>query len=435
MNTAILNTPLGLVMNTDLQKDFSTILNSDAMDFIIALHEKFNNKRLSILKQRVMKANITSGQTSHSTDNPNMDALKLPTELLDVSSSMKLAAKTLINPDVSTSSVKHLIVSLSGNNYEENCQEHQAIFDFLRNQTIDSSIYFEPRPLVNEEPSLSIHDLAASAALYDFGLYFFNNAYELVNQEKNPSFTLSGIYSADDAKWWNDIFVFAQSYIGLPSGTVKVQVDLGAVPSVQNINGILRELKQHLALTSFETRAYLKSHVKTHFQVPRMILPNLDQISVESPFLADVLDYLVHTSHKLGIPCIINTHISSEIKKAFPLDFKYVVDKGFDGVSIINQEEASYIHDLLLENTNQISNKRLDVTANTINLERTPTGTVTEQGVVECLKSFRNSIGATFKQLISDESLEALILKQWINHEYKTVSGKTIDLDYCLSVR
>ncbi|MEQ8239178.1 MAG: hypothetical protein RIA69_08180 [Cyclobacteriaceae bacterium] len=433
MNTATLNTPLGLVMKTDLQKDFSTVLNSDAMDFIIALHEKFNNKRLSLLEQRVMKTDLASEQKSHSAD-PDIEVLRLSTEPLDVSTSMKLTAKTLVNSDFSPKYVKQLIVSLDGKNYEENCQEHQAIFEFLRDQNIDSSIYFEPRSLATREANLSIHELEASAALYDFGLYFFNNAYELVNLEKNPSFTLSGIYSAEEAKWWNDVFVFAQSYIGLPSGTIKAQVDLSTVPAIQNIEGILFELKQHLVFTSFDTRAYLISHVKRYFQVSRMTMPNLDQISIESPFLTTVIDYIVHSSHRMSVPCIVNTHISNDLKRDFQLDFNRVVDKGFDGAFVRNQAEADYVNDLLSKN-NQISNKRLDLTGIAINLERTPTGTITEQGVAQCLRHFKNSIASSFSELTTDESLEILILKNWINHECLTVSGKKIDLNYCLSIR
>jgi malate synthase len=435
MNTAILNTPLGLVMNNDIQQNFPEILNDSAMDFIIALHEKFNHKRLSLLQQRVMSADLKTNQLKDKVDQLDWEINNIPKELLNASSSLKLSATAIDKYDPASIGAKQLIVRLEGKSYEENCQEHQAIFNFIKTTDVASAIYFEPRHIATEEADLNIHELNASAALYDFGLYFFNNAYELINLGKTPCFSISGISTSEEAKWWNHVFVFAQSYLGLPSGTLKVQIDLGAVLAIKNINAILFELKNHLAQISFSLRTYLESHVQIHFQSSKMTMPNLDQLSISSPFLTDVLDLIIHKSHGIGIPCIVDTHISKERKRSFQPDLKYLLERGFDGTFIIDQQEVLAINNLMLDRRNQLDNKRFDVSPASVDLVRTPTGTITEIGVHQCLSAFRKNIGGSLDSMVADQSLEGLVLRQWINHECKTVSGKMIDFNYCLAIR
>ncbi len=57
-----------------------------------------------------------------------------------------------------------------------------------------------------------------SGSIFDFGLYFFHNAKELLARGSGPYFYLPKMESHLEARLWNDIFVRAQEKIGLPQG-------------------------------------------------------------------------------------------------------------------------------------------------------------------------------------------------------------------------
>ncbi len=60
-----------------------------------------------------------------------------------------------------------------------------------------------------------------SASLFDFGLYFFHNAHELVKAGTGPYFYLPKMESHVEARLWNDVFNLAQDYIAIPRGTIR----------------------------------------------------------------------------------------------------------------------------------------------------------------------------------------------------------------------
>ena len=63
-----------------------------------------------------------------------------------------------------------------------------------------------------------------SGSLFDFGLYFFNNAHELVKRGFGPYFYLPKMESHLEARLWNDVFNVAQDYIGMKRRTIRATV-------------------------------------------------------------------------------------------------------------------------------------------------------------------------------------------------------------------
>ncbi len=54
--------------------------------------------------------------------------------------------------------------------------------------------------------------------IFDFALYFFHNAKELLARGSGPYFYLPKLESHLEARLWNDIFVMAQDDLGIPRG-------------------------------------------------------------------------------------------------------------------------------------------------------------------------------------------------------------------------
>lgn len=72
-----------------------------------------------------------------------------------------------------------------------------------------------------EENHFTVDGEPISGSLFDFGLYFYNNAHELVKRGYGPYFYLPKMESHLEARLWNDVFNVAQDYIGMPRGTIR----------------------------------------------------------------------------------------------------------------------------------------------------------------------------------------------------------------------
>lgn len=72
-----------------------------------------------------------------------------------------------------------------------------------------------------EEKHFTVDGEPISGSLFDFGLYFYNNAWELVKRGTGPYFYLPKMESHLEARLWNDAFNLAQDYIGMPRGTIR----------------------------------------------------------------------------------------------------------------------------------------------------------------------------------------------------------------------
>ena len=74
-----------------------------------------------------------------------------------------------------------------------------------------------PRGWHLPEEHLTVDGEPISGALFDFGLYFFHNAKALIAAGTGPYFYLPKLENREEARLWNDVFVFAQEQLGMPA--------------------------------------------------------------------------------------------------------------------------------------------------------------------------------------------------------------------------
>lgn len=84
-----------------------------------------------------------------------------------------------------------------------------------------------------------------SGSLFDFALYFFHNAKELIKRGSGPYFYLPKMEHYLEARLWNDVFLFSQSYIGIPHNTIRATVLIETLPAAFQMEEILFELRNH----------------------------------------------------------------------------------------------------------------------------------------------------------------------------------------------
>src|SRR5205085_2992637 len=83
--------------------------------------------------------------------------------------------------------------------------------------------------------------------IFDFGLYFYHNAKNLMERGSGPYFYLPKLESHLEARLWNDVFVFAQERLGIPRGTIRATVLIETITAAFEMDEILYELREHSA--------------------------------------------------------------------------------------------------------------------------------------------------------------------------------------------
>ncbi len=164
-----------------------------------------------------------------------------------------------------------------------------------------ATLLVRPRGLHLDEKHMLVDGEPVSASLFDFGLYFFHNATELVDRDSGPYFYLPKLEHHREARWWDAVFNTAQKEIGMPTGTIRATVLLETLPAAFQMDEILYQLRDHSAGLNCGRWDYIFSAIKTLQADPEAVLPNRDQVTMEAPFMKAYVTKVIQTCHKRGV--------------------------------------------------------------------------------------------------------------------------------------
>src|SRR5690606_17274822 len=218
--------------------------------------------------------------------------------------------------------------------------------------------------------------VSASASLVDFGLYLFHNGRELVERGRGPYFYLPKLEGYREARLWNDVFVLAQDYLGLPQGTIRATVLIETLPAAFEMEEILYELRDHCAGLNAGRWDYLFSVIKAfRTRGDSYVLPDRAQVTMTAPFMRAYTELLVATCHRRGahaiggmsafIPDRRRPDVTERAFEQVRADKRREATDGFDGTWVAHPyliEVARTEFDAVLGDTpNQVSRRRDDV--------------------------------------------------------------------------
>ncbi|MFJ4961557.1 malate synthase A [Streptomyces sp. NPDC088729] len=205
-----------------------------------------------------------------------------------------------------------------------------------------ATVVMRPRGWHLEERHLQLDGVSVPGALVDFGLYFFHNAERLIALGKGPYFYLPKTESYLEARLWNDVFVFAQDYVGIPQGSVRATVLIETITAAYEMEEILYELRDHASGLNAGRWDYLFSIVKNFRDGgAKFVLPDRNAVTMTAPFMRAYTELLVRTCHKRGAHAIggmaafIPSRRDAEVNKVAFEKVKADKDReahdGFDG--------------------------------------------------------------------------------------------------------
>jgi len=252
-----------------------------------------------------------------------------------------------------------------------------------------------PRGWHLNEKHVTINGTQVSGSIFDFSLYFFHNAKELLKRGTGPYFYLPKMESHLEARLWNDIFVAAQNELGVPQGSIKGTVLIETVLAAFEMDEILWELKDHSAGLNIGRWDYIFSCIKKFRSHPEFCLADRSQVTMTSPFMRAYALLLVKTCHRRGAPAmggmaaqipIKNDPVANEaaMEKVRADKLREVTD-GCDGTWVAHPglvPIAKAVFDQYMPGANQYDRQRpeVNITAKEL-LDFEPETPITEAGL------------------------------------------------------
>jgi malate synthase len=352
-----------------------------------------------------------------------------------------------------------------------------SLFDFMRGQLDFTSpegktyavtaettptIVFRPRGWHLVEKHLRYIDrtgisMAASGSLVDFGLYFFHNAKQLIEQGRGPYFYLPKLESHLEARLWNDVFSFSEEYLGIDHGTIRATVLIETIPAAFEMDEILYELRDHCAGLNAGRWDYIFSIIKNYRGRGQwFVMPDRKQITMTVPFMRAYTELLVSTCHKRGafaiggmsafIPNRRDPEVTARALEQVAADKRREATDGFDGTWVAHPDlipTARAEFDAVLgEKPNQVDRLRPDVhvTRDQLLDIRSIGGTVTDAGLrdnvsigIRYIESWLRGVGAAAIDNLMEDAATAEISRsqiwQWIHQNTVTEEGTVISAE------
>jgi len=315
-----------------------------------------------------------------------------------------------------------------------------------------ATLFVRPRGWHMYEKHMNVDGQAVPASLFDFGLYFYNNAKALSNQNRGPFLYLPKLESHLEARLWNDVFTFAQDKLGISRGTVKSTVLIETILAAFEMDEILFELKDHSAGLNCGRWDYIFSIMKKFKDNPDFVMPDRSQISMTQPCMQAYVDLLIQTCHRRGahamggmaaqIPIRDNKQANDEAINKVVNDKLREVQAGHDGTWVAHPglvPIAKQVFDQHMKGPNQIDSvKREDVKVTAKDLLQVPQGSITENGLrqnlsvgMAYLQAWLKGNGCVPLHNLMEDAATAEISRfqvwDWVKHNAKMSDGKTID--------
>jgi malate synthase len=456
------------------------VLSPAALAFIVDLQRRFNPRRIELLAARAERQKrLDAGEKpdflpgTRAIRESEWTVAPIPTDLLDrrVEITGPVDRKMIIN--ALNSGAKVFMADFEDSNTPtwSNQMEGQAnLMDAVRRSITYSDpatgknyklnertavLFVRPRGWHLDERHVLVDGQPMSGALFDFGLYFFHNAKELLASGTGPYFYLPKMESHLEARLWNDIFLHAQESLDIPRGSIRGTVLIETILASFEMDEILHELREHSAGLNCGRWDYIFSFIKKFSNDPKAVLPDRAQVTMTTHFLRSYSKLLIRTCHRRNIHAMGGMAAFIPIKSDPVANEKAIAqvraDKereagdGHDGTWVAHPglvPVAAEIFDRLMPGPNQIDKKLSDFHATPADLLQVPSGDITEAGLRQniavglgYLEAWLRGTGCVPLFNLMEDAATAEIsraqLWQWIHQNAQLQDGRRIDIALC----
>jgi malate synthase len=458
----------------DMSPGFDRVLSPEALQFVARLSAEFEPRRQELLARRQARAaELDAGKLpdflpeTREVRESSWTVAPIPHDLRNrrVEITGPVDRKMVINALNSGANVFMADFEDSNAPTWENCVQGQVnLCDAVR-RTIGftspegkdyrlngrtATLMVRPRGWHLDEKHVYVRGRPVSASLFDFGLYFFHNAKELVRRGSGPYFYLPKLESHLEARLWNDVFTFAQRELGVPHGTIRATVLIETILAAFEMDEILWELRDHSAGLNCGRWDYIFSVIKKFRNHAAFTMSDRSLVTMTTPFMRAYSLLTIRTCHRRGIHAIGGMAAQIPIKNDAAAneaalakvreDKRREATDGHDGtwvahpglVAIAAEQFATFGGD------DQIHRARDDVKVaanDLLNVPQPPR--ISEQGIrtncsvgIQYLESWLRGQGCVPINNLMEDAATAEIsraqLWQWVKHRATTADGRPI---------
>jgi malate synthase len=474
----------GVKIAAPVSEAHAQILTPEAIDFIVDLQRNFNERRKALLsarqeRQRKLDAGEKPNflpETKKTIRDAAWTVAPLPADILDrrVEITGPVDRKMIIN--ALNSGAKVFMADFEDSNTPtwNNLLDGQINLRDAIRRTITFAdpgsgkqyklkdkvavLFIRPRGWHLEERHVLVDSEPMSGSIFDFGLYFFHNAKELLARGSGPYFYLPKMESHREARLWNDIFIRAQKQLGIPQGTIKGTVLIETILASFEMDEILYELRDHSAGLNCGRWDYIFSFIKKFSADPHAVLPDRGQVTMATHFMRSYSKLAIKTCHHRNVHAMGGMSAFIPIKSDPVANEKAIAqvqaDKereasdGHDGTWVAHPglvPVALEIFDRLMPQPNQISKQLPDYNPTAEDLLKIPEGQITEAGLRQnvavglgYVEAWLRGIGCVPLFNLMEDAATAEIsraqLWQWVHHKAKLADGRLVTVDLVESI-
>jgi malate synthase len=453
---------------------YAEILTPEAMKFLGELHRHFDARRVERLAARVKVQEAIDGGALPDFPAETADirakewtVAPIPKDLEDrrVEITGPVERKMVINALNSGANVFMADFEDSNSPTWQNNIEGQINMRDAVNRTITyespegkkyklndtiATLLVRPRGWHLMERHCQVDGKQMSGSLFDFGLFFFHNAKTQRAKGTGPYFYLPKMEHYLEARLWNDVFVFAQDYCGVPQGTIRATVLIETILGAFQMDEILWELRNHSAGLNCGRWDYIFSYIKKFGRREGFTMPNRALVTMDRHFLSSYVQLLIRTCHRRNIHAMGGMAAQIPIKndaaaneaalEKVRLDKLREVKAGHDGTWVAHPglvPVAKAIFDEHMKTPNQIFVKREDVHITQKDLLEVPSGEISEAGLrlninvgLQYLESWLRGNGCVPIYNLMEDAATAEISRaqvwQWVRHKAKLSDGRAV---------
>jgi malate synthase len=473
--------PQGVDIHATTAARYDSVLTPQALAFAIALHREFNPRRKQLLEARIARqARLDAGERpdflpqTRQIRETTWTVAPIPADLQDrrVEITGPVDRKMIINALNSGAKVYMADFEDSTTPTWENVLDGQLnLIDAVRRSiTYDDPtthkhyslianpavLFIRTRGWHLDERHIWIQSLEGgpaepmSGSIFDFALYLFHNARELIARDSGPYFYLAKLESHLEARLWNDIFLRAQEKLGLPRGTIRATVLIETILAAFEMDEILFELREHSAGLNCGRWDYIFSFIKKIAGDASILLPDRAQVTMTTHFMRSYSKLCIKTCHRrrihaMGgmsafIPIKSDPEANERALAQVRADKEREASDGHDGTWVAHPglvPVALEIFDRLMPQPNQIDKQLPNYHPTSADLLAVPTGTITEAGLKQNIavglgyvEAWLRGIGCVPLFNLMEDAATAEIsraqLWQWVHHGAKLTDGENV---------
>ena len=470
----------GVVIRGAMRPGYEKVLTPEAIDFAVELEREFSAERRRLLARRAeIQRRLDAGWKPDFL--PETQAIRqddwrvapIPRDLEDrrVEITGPTDRKMVINALNCGANVYMADFEDANTPTWENLIEGQANLSDAVRRTIafddpqtgrhyslngkTAVLFVRPRGWHLPEQHVLVDGEPMSGALFDFALFFFHNAKELVARGTGPYFYLPKLEGHLEARLWNSVFLHAQARVGLPRGTIRATVLIETILAAFEMDEILYELRDHSAGLNCGRWDYIYSFIKKFAEDPACVTPDRAQVTMRSHFLRSYSLLLIKTCHRreihaMGgmaaqIPIRDDPAANEAAMVKVRADKEREAGDGHDGTWVAHPGLVAIAKEIFgreMPQPNQIARKRQEVHVTASDLLAVPKGTITEAGLrqnlnigIGYIEAWLRGTGCVPLYNLMEDAATAEIsraqLWQWIRHRVRLEDGRTVDAALC----